>query len=471
MNTATLIEVRYVVPVRPRGMVLDHHAVVMVDGLIRQIQPTAEARSTYPDAHRVELPNHVLLPGLINMHCHSPMTLLRGYADDMDLERWLTQHIWPAEARHVSYEFVTDGTELAMAEMLRAGTTMFNDNYFFPDAMAATAAKAGMRAAIGLPMIDNPSVWASSPDEYFDKGLDVAETWGNHDLIQVTFAPHSPYTCSDDMLARIADLSKQRHMRVHMHLLETQWDITHSLQHYQKRPLQRMQNHGLLNERLIAVHMTKLSPDDIKLVKARNVHVVHCPQSNLKLASGVCPLADLLSAGVNVAIGTDGAASNNDLDLLQEAQTAALLCKGLSGDPKAGSVLDILDMLTINAARALGLDGQVGTIEVGKAADLCALDLSWPETQPIYNVPSQVIYAASSRQVSDVWVGGRRLLENRNLTTIDLERVVARAREWGRTIGVANHAIEAHAELNGAEEDGAEVGGAEVDGQGTVAAQ
>ena len=421
-------------PVRPRGVVLDRHTAVVTDGQITDVLPWSEAESRYPGAEIIRLDRHVLMPGLANMHTHSPMTLLRGYADDMNLEEWLTGHIWPAEAQNVSHEFVTVGTELAMAEMIRGGTTLFNDNYFYPDAMAAAAERCGMRAFIGVPMIDNPTSWAQSADEYFEKGLAVADQWRDSDRIHVTFAPHSPYTCSDDMLGRIADIAEQREMRVHMHVLETRWDIVHSLQHFQLRPLQRLRNLELLNDRFIAVHMTQLTEGDIALLRERGVHVIHCPQSNLKLASGLCPVADLLAGGVNVAIGTDGAASNNDLDMISEAQTAALLCKGVSGNPAAGTAVEILDMLTINAARALGLENRLGTLERGRRADLCAIDLSFPETQPLYNVHSQIVYAASRQQVTDVWVEGRALMRERQLTTIDIDDVLDRAGHWANRI-------------------------------------
>jgi len=358
------------------------------------------------------------------------MTLLRGYADDMELHVWLKQHIWPAEQEFVGPEFVADGTRLAIAEMLRAGTTCFNDMYFFPDAAIESCLEVGMRASIGITIIEMESAWATDVDSYVEKGLRLHEKWKSQPLISFTLSPHAPYTVSDETLQRISVLSKERGFPVHMHLLETEWEIRHSQQQHDLHPLGRLEQQGLLDSNLQAVHMAQLSADDIDKLAEVGANVVHCPQSNLKLASGICPLTALLKAGVNVALGTDGAASNNDLNLLAEAQTAALLAKGISGDPEAVDAFQVLEMMTINGAHALGLGERVGSIEPGKQADLCALDLNAPETQPLYHVISQLIYAASRRQVSDVWVAGRRLLDGGQLTTIDLDAVIGAARTW-----------------------------------------
>lgn len=287
-----------------------------------------------------------------------------------------------------------------------------------------------MRASIGITIIEMESAWATDVDSYVEKGLALKQKWITEPLISFTLSPHAPYTVSDETLERISNLSKEQGMPVHMHLLETEWEIKQSLQHHDVHPVTRLEQHGLLNSNLQAVHMAQLSSEDIEKLAKTGAHVVHCPQSNLKLASGICPLTALLKAGVNVALGTDGAASNNDLDLLAEAQTAALLAKGVSGDAQAVNAFQALEIMTINGARALGLDGQIGSIEVGKQADLCALDLSDPATQPLYNVVSQLIYAASRKQVSDVWVAGKRLLDCGELTTMDLGAVIDAARAW-----------------------------------------
>jgi 5-methylthioadenosine/S-adenosylhomocysteine deaminase len=430
VSGAKLIHARFIVPVRPADRVLENHAVVIEQGVITALLSQSIAREKFPDAEHIELPHHVLLPGLINTHTHSPMTLLRGYADDLDLHVWLEQHIWPAEQQFVSPDFVRDGTRLAVTEMLRSGTTCFNDMYFFPDAMVDVVLESGIRACIGLPLIEIATPWARDINDYFDKGLMLWEQWKDQPLISFSFAPHAPYTVSDDTLVKIRQLSLRLGLRVHLHLLETEWDIKHSLQQHDLHPLQRLEKLELLNDRLLAVHMTQLSKDDIELLTLAGVHVIHCPQSNLKLASGICPVTELLEAGVNVAMGTDGAASNNDLDLMLETQTAALLAKGVSGKPSAVRSFEALEMMTINGARALGLEDRIGSIEAGKEADLCAVDIRAPELQPLHNVISQLIYAASGRNVSDVWVAGRRLLSAGELTSLDLGAIGMRAEQW-----------------------------------------
>jgi 5-methylthioadenosine/S-adenosylhomocysteine deaminase len=430
MSRLTLIHSRYVVPMRPSRVVLENHCVVVKGNLIIDLLPSDVANTRFESAEQVHLNNHVLLPGLINMHTHSPMTLMRGYADDLDLQVWLKDHIWPVENRFVSPQFVADGTRLAIAEMLRAGTTCFNDNYFFPDIMADVTIEAGMRACIGLPIIELATAWAESVDEYLAKAVGLLVDRETHPEISWSLAPHAPYSVSDETLTLIGSLSTQFDVPIHMHLMETQWDARHSSQVYGLSPLQRLKKLNLLNPKLIAVHMTQLTQEDIRQVAAAGLQIIHCPQSNLKLASGLCPIAELRSAAVNIAIGTDGAASNNNLDLLSEAQTAALLAKGSSGDPSAVDAFAALEMITINGAIALGMENQLGSIEVGKQADLAALDLHAPETQPMHNVISQLIYAASSRQFSDVWVAGNRLLNKGRLTSLDLSEVLSAAEKW-----------------------------------------
>ncbi len=426
----TLIHAKYTVPVRPGNTVYENYSVAIADDIVVSILPREETERSWPNAEAFELPDHVLLPGLINSHTHSPMTLLRGYADDMELHDWLKKHIWPAEREFVGPGFVADGTRLAIAEMLRAGTTCFNDMYFFPDATIEACREAGMRASIGITIIDFETAWAKDVDNYIEKGLHLHDQWKDQPLISFTLSPHAPYTVSDDTLHRISVLSNEMHFQVHMHLLETEWEIKQSFQHHELHPISRLEQQGLLNPNLQAVHMAQLSADDIEKFAQSGAHVVHCPQSNLKLASGICPLSLLMDAGVNVALGTDGAASNNNLDMISEAKTAAILAKGVSGEAQAVNAFQALEMMTINGARVLGLDDQIGSIEPGKQADLCALDLSAPETQPLHHVVSQIIYAASSRQVSDVWVAGRRLLNSGQLMTIDTDEVIRSARRW-----------------------------------------
>ena len=430
MPRLSLIRARYMVPVRPANVILEDHCVVIEHARIKAVMPAQEALTVYPAAPCVSLQEHVLLPGLINMHTHSPMTLLRGYADDLDLQVWLKQHIWPVEQAFVSEEFVADGTALAVVEMLRAGTTCFNDNYFFPGTIASVARNAGMRACIGLPVIELETAWAIDANECLSKGNQLIEQWRGERLISFSYAPHAPYSVSDQTLDVILHQAQRHDLLVHMHILESQWEVQQSLQVHGLRPLERLERLGLLGPGLLAVHMIHLTERDIDLLAAKGVHVIHCPQSNLKLANGVCPVSNLHAASVNLALGTDGAASNNNLDLLGEAQTAALLAKGFTGQADAITAFEALEMLTINGARALGLEQEVGSIESGKQADLAALDLSHPETQPLHNVVSQLIYAASSRQFTDVWVAGERLLQAGELTTLDMAAILARAERW-----------------------------------------
>lgn len=433
-QSVTLIRAGHVVPVRPRGRVCEDHAVAIADDRILALLPWNEARARWPAADVVALPDHVLLPGLVNSHTHAPMTLLRGYADDMELHHWLQEHIWPAERDHVGPEFVRDGTLLAIAEMFRNGTTCFNDMYYFPAATIEACLAAGMRASIGMIVIEIETAGGRDVEDYLDRGLHLREEFSAEPLLSFTLAPHAPYTVSDETLRRIAELSGAQCIPVHMHVLETEWEIKQSFQQHDCHPLARLERQGLLGPLLQAVHMVQLSGQDIDTIAEAGINVVHCPQSNLKLASGFCPLQVLQQAGVNVSLGTDGAASNNDLDLLAEAQTAALLGKGVSGDAKAVDAFAAIEMLTINGARALGLDDRIGSIEAGKQADLVALDLRAPETQPLHHVISQVVYAASARQVSDVWVAGRRVLEEGRLTTIDLDALLEQAEHWRRRL-------------------------------------
>lgn len=430
MSEIKLLSARYLIPVLPRRQVLRHHSVVLEGEKILELLPTPEARSRYPQAQETVLADHVLLPGLINMHTHSAMSLLRGYADDMDMQSWLQDRIWPVEAQFVSEQFVVDGTRLAIAEMLRAGTTCFNELYFFPEAMLEVIRESGVRVSMGLPVLEMPTVWSMSAKDCLEKGKKLFADHAGNNRISFALAPHAPYTVSDESFRIIAKRSKEWNIPVHLHLLETDFEIVQSMAEYSERPLQRMDRLGLLNNRLLAVHMTQLQPADIDLLSERGVRVIHCPHSNLKLSSGYCPVAALLDAGVNVSIGTDGAASNNRLDLLSEARTASLLAKGQTGDAASVDAFSLLEMLTINAAKALGQGELLGSIEPGKWADLAALDLAQPETQPVHNVISQIAYAASSRQFTDVWVAGQRLLRAGNLVKIDLAKVLRDADAW-----------------------------------------
>jgi len=432
-----LIEARWVVPVEPDGVVLDDHAVAVRDGCIVDLAPIERARAAWAPAERVALPDHALIPGLVNAHTHNPMTLMRGLADDLPLMRWLQEHIWPAEAKVIGPEFVRDGVELAIAEMLRGGTTCCNENYFFPDVQAATYARYGFRALVGLPVIEFPSAWARTRDEYFDKALAAHDAIRTMPLLGTAFAPHAPYTVSDASFERIRVLADQLDIPVHLHLHETAQEVADGKREHGVRPFARVKALGLVNERLLAVHMTQLTEQEIADCAAAGVSVVHCAESNLKLASGFSPAEAMRRAGVNVVIGTDGCASNNDLDMFGEMRSAALLAKAVAEDATAFGAAAVLRAATLGGASALGWGDRIGSIERGKQADLVAVRLDEIEMQPIYHVVSQLIYAAGRHQVSDVWIAGRRKLARRELVDLDTAEIVAKARRWRERIAAA----------------------------------
>ena len=430
MHIDTLLTARWIIPVDGTDTVLEHHAVAIADGRIQDVLPISVARQRYQADVNLALDRQALMPGLINAHGHAAMTLMRGLADDLPLMDWLKNHIWPAEAKWVSAEFVYDGSLLACAEMLRGGTTCFNDMYFFPEQAARAVERAGMRAVLGLIVVDFPTVWADNADAYLHKGLELHDSYRTHPLLRTAFAPHAPYTVSDAPLSRIAMLAEELDIPIHMHLHETAHEVEEAMARTGKRPLQRLTELGLLTPRLVGVHMTQLTEAEITQYAEAGAHVVHCPESNLKLASGFCPVQHLVDAGVNVALGTDGAASNNDLDMFSEMRTAALLGKAVARDASAVAAGAALRMATINGARALGLDEITGSIEIGKAADLIAVDLGDIETVPMFHPISQLVYATGRDKVTDVWVAGKHLLKERALTTLDVSELREAAQRW-----------------------------------------
>ena len=433
-STITIISARWVVPVEPHNSVLDDHAVVIENGLIKELCSREQALANYPQANHLAHPEHVIIPGLINAHTHAAMTLFRGMADDTNLMEWLEQHIWPAEAQWVDHDFVRDGTELAVAEMLASGTTLFSDMYFYPDEVARTAQEMGIRAAVGMIVLDFPSVWASNADEYLEKGLEVHDEARSLSRISTTLAPHAPYTVSDDPLVKIRTYADELNVPIHMHVHETAHEVEQAVAATGKRPLQRLDDLGLLNPRMVAVHMTQVNQQEIALLARQGVSVVHCPNSNAKLASGSSPVGKLMRAGVNVCLGTDSAASNNNLDMFQEMRAAALYAKSLSGDASELPAWQVLQMATINGAKALNQQDEIGSLLPGKAADMVAVNLNHISTQPVYDPISQLVYSASSSLVSDVWVGGRQRLKDGEFTEIDLQALLVKAVEWSQKI-------------------------------------
>lgn len=429
-----ILHAEWVIPVEPDLGALAQHAVVINGDRITDVLPSSDVAQRYTAANEITLPDHALIPGLVNCHTHAAMSLFRGLADDQPLDVWLEQHIWPAEARVVDRGFVHDGTLLAAAEMLRGGTTCFSDMYFFPDEAAAAAIEAGIRAVVGMIIIGFPTAWAQTTDGYFENGQRVHDRYRTHPLINTAFAPHAPYTVDDDTLRRIATLAEELDVPVHIHLHETEREVDEAIANHGQRPLARLADLGLLTPRLVAVHMTALNADEIDALATNGVNVVHCPESNLKLASGFCPLQKLMSAGVNVAIGTDGAASNNDLDMLGEASTAALLAKGVAGDASAAPAHAVLRAATYGGAKALGMEFEIGSLSAGKLADIAAIDLGGFAAAPVFDPISHIIYATHRDQVSNVWVGGRHVVKQRALSHLDTKLLKQRADQWASRI-------------------------------------
>jgi 5-methylthioadenosine/S-adenosylhomocysteine deaminase len=430
----TIIHARWIIPIEPENIVYSNYSLVIDCCKILALCPTHDVYTYYQSDNSIICEQHALIAGFVNAHTHAAMTLMRGIADDLPLMAWLQQHIWPLEQKWLSDEFVYDGTTLAVAEMLRSGTTCFNDMYFFAPATARVVKKYGIRACLGLTVIDFPSAWAQSSDDYIYKGLALFEDIKGESLMTTCFAPHAPYTVSDESLHRIKALVDKHELKVHMHIHETAIEVSSAVREQGSRPLERLRKLGFVNESFIAVHATQLTSDEIALFAQSGAHIVHCPESNLKLASGFCPVEACLSAGVNVALGTDGAASNNDLDMLGEMRTAALIGKAVAKDASAIPAMAALRMATINGAKALGLDQKIGSLTVGKEADVIAIDLGELETQPLFDPISQIVYASSRHQITDVWVAGKQLLKSRQLTTFETAELALIIEKWQKRL-------------------------------------
>ncbi len=427
----------WLVPVEPAGVVLREHGLGIRDGRIVLIAPEAEALKYGANEIR-HLQGMLLAPGLINAHGHAAMTLFRGLADDLSLQRWLREHIWPAESRWVDEDFVRCGTELAIAEQLKSGVTCFSDMYFYPKVISELVHRHGVRAQITIPVLDFPVPGARDADQALRTGVALFDDLKHHPRISIAFGPHAPYSITDDKLEAIRILVAEMDAGIHMHIHETAQEVQEALRKHGERPLARLARLQLLGPRFQAVHMTQVDESDIALLTEHNCSVIHCPESNLKLASGFCPIERLWEAGINVAVGTDGAASNNDLDVLGETRTAALLAKAVAGSATALDAHRALRMATLNGARALGIEDQTGSLEIGKFADLVAFDLSGLSQQPIYDPVSQLIYSTGRDTVQHVWVGGKQLLEKGQLLRMDEQRIITEACRWGERIASTN---------------------------------
>jgi 5-methylthioadenosine/S-adenosylhomocysteine deaminase len=425
-----IIHAKWLITCEPENKVLADHALIIQQGLIKNIVPSSSVAEKYQADDTQQFATHAVMPGFINSHTHVAMNLFRGLMDDLALMDWLNNYIWPAEKKWVDSQFVYDASLLAMAEMIRSGTTCFNDMYFFWNDTARAAEVSGMRAHLGIHIIDVPTRWGNTTAEYLQKGLTFYEEYKNHPLIGITMAPHAIYTVPDHTLAELANIADKLDLKINMHIHETKAEIEGSLATTKARPLKRLNDLGLVSPRLIAIHMTEISEEDLEILAVRKPSITHCPESNMKLASGIAPLDKFKIAGVNVALGTDGAASNNDLDMIGEMRTAAFLAKASTYNPTSLKASEALQMATLNGARALGIDKVTGSLAIGKSADFIAIKLDELETLPIYYPESQIVYAASRSQVTDVFVAGKQLLRNRELLTLDEEKLKAVAGMW-----------------------------------------
>jgi len=429
-----IIAPQWTLMVEPEVRIYENLGLAVNQGRITEIAPVEQLTEKYQaDVHHVR-PNHVLMPGLVTAHCHAGMTLMRGFADDMPLEQWLSTRIWPAESKLVTPEFVADGTRLGIAEMLLGGITCFADMYYYPDVVAEAALEAGMRASVGMIALEFPTAWAETPDEYISKGLAVHDRYQAEPLISTTFAPHAPYSVSDDTLLRIRKLADELDVPIHTHLHETATEIEQARAQTGRRPLARLAELGLVTSSLIGVHATQLLPEEIEVLGETNANIVHCPRSNLKLASGGCPVDRLRTTGVNVALGTDGAASNNRLDLWSELQLAALLGKHIAEDATAVPAAYALQMATINGARALGIADRTGSLVAGKYADLVCVNLADITQHPVIDPLSQLVYSCQRSQVSDVWIAGDHLVADGRLVRLDQDQIGATADAWAQRL-------------------------------------
>ena len=429
----TRVDAGWIVTVDDANRVLARHSLIIGQGKIIDCLPTDSADVNYARLPVIDRSQCIIMPGMVNAHTHLAMNLMRGLADDLPLMTWLSEHIWPIEARFLAADYVRDGTDLALAECLLSGVTTVNDMYFFPDAVADACHGAGIRATIGMIIIDFPSAGAKTLEDYFDQGLAVHDRLRSHALLNTAFAPHAPYTVAREPLEKIATLSAELEIPVHIHVHETAQEVSEFTAQHDTRPIAHLHDIGLVNPSLLAVHLTQMNPSEIELLARQGVQALHCPESNLKLASGFCPVSSLLAAGVNVAIGTDGAASNNDLDMLGETRTAALIAKAISQDAASVPATTAIRLATINGARALGIDKITGSLEKGKAADFICIkpDITMA---PMYDVASHIIYSTGRERITDVWVAGQRLVKNRELQTLDAERITAKAVEWSNRI-------------------------------------
>jgi len=438
LDVDLVIHARWIIPATDDHAILQHHSIAVRNGVIVGLCPTHDSQRRFQSVRELSLDQHALIPGLINTHGHAGMCLLRGIADDLPLHTWLNDHIWPMESKWISEEFVYQGTQLAIAEMIRGGISCFADMYFFPEASARAASEAGIRVQLAAPVIDFPTPWAADADECIRKTTELHDSWRNSELVSTAFGPHAPYTVSDESLRKVLTFAEELDLPIHMHVHETAFEVDEAERNTGYRPVRRLYDLGLLGPRMLCVHATQINDEDVALLQETATNVVHCPESNLKLASGFCPVHRLQENGINVALGTDGAASNNDLDMFSEMRTAALLAKACANDASALPAYKALQMATINGAKAMGLDKLIGTLESGKRADFTAVRMDSLNAMPLYDPVSHLVYSTQASQVSHVWVNGKLLLNDGELTTINRRQVQEQTQAWQQRLQQSN---------------------------------
>lgn len=433
-NASIIISASWIFTSNSEGQLLSDYSIVIENDKIIDLVPQDKVFDEYEANDTYQLTDHILIPGLINTHTHAAMSLFKGFADDLPLQDWLNDYIWPAEKEFINSSFVKDGSILALSEMIKSGVTTFNDMYFFPDATAEAVKELGVRSNIGLVVLDFPTNYATDPEDYLLKGFEFRDKWRNEELITTSIAPHAPYSVSDEAFTLINTYSEELSINIHTHLHETQWEIEDSIEKYGITPVQRLNNLGIIGPSLMAVHCVHLNDQDMATLAKNKVSIVHNPSSNMKLGSGIADIAKMLKQNLNISLGTDSSASNNRLDIMEEMRLAALLIKGSTKSPESFSANEAIKMATINGAKALGLESIIGSIEKNKKADLVAIDLNSIENQPIYNPLTTFVYSSSRSDVSYVWIDGEIKLKDKKLVKIDEERIIQLAKKWQRKL-------------------------------------
>ncbi len=425
-----IVTAAWLLPVAPQNTALPQHGIAVTDGRIVAVADASTLHETFVPADAVHLEQHILMPGLINAHGHAAMTLLRGAGEDQSLQDWLHQTIWPMEARLMNQEFVEIGTELAIAEMIQSGTTTFSDMYFFPEVVAGVALATGVRAQVAFPVIEFENIWSKNVSEGIHKGLALHDEYRHKDRVSIAFGPHAPYTVSQENLTRVAMYANEVDAAVQIHVHENEQEINEAMAQHKRRWLPVLAECGLLGPNVQTVHMTQLNDEDLRLVIDTQTPVVHCPTSNLKLASGYCPVGTLREVGVKVALGTDGAASNNALDMFSEMRLAALLAKHHEQDATAGNARDALRLATLGGAEVLGMAEQTGSLEVGKQADFISVDTRHLSMQPLHDPFAALVHGLAGNRVDNVYVAGQSLLKDGAFQLQDIDSLREPVAAW-----------------------------------------